>query len=79
MKIFAFAVVISAILGACSTTPTTLPDVSTITFVTEANSVPKPQTLHHPVITNFERREPTGPKPWRKLNDDQSPANGING
>lgn len=75
MKILYFAGVLPVILGACSTAPTTLPDVSSLSAVAHPN-VPSRLTLHQSVIRDFERREPTDPKPWRKLNDDQSTAGG---
>lgn len=79
MKSSYLAGVIPVVLSACSTTTTTLPDVSSLTFVTQPISVPKLQTHHHSVIRDFERREPTEPKPWRKLNDEQSTENGALG
>lgn len=79
MKISYLTGIIPVILGACSTTPTKLPDVSSLTYVTQPISVPKLQTHHHPVIRDFERREPTEPKPWRKLNDEQTTENGAHG
>jgi hypothetical protein len=29
---------------------------------------------YHPVVTNYQHREPVDPKNWRQLNDDLSPA-----
>lgn len=29
---------------------------------------------YHPVVTNYQHREPVDPKDWRQLNDDLSPA-----
>ena len=73
MKLSYLAGVFPVVLGACSTTPTPLPDVTSLTYVAQPISVPKLNTHHHSVIQDFERREPTDPKPWRKLNDDQAP------
>ena len=76
MKILYLTCLFPVVLCSCSTTPTPLPDVSSLTFVAQPVSVPKLNTHHHAVIQDFERREPTDPKPWRKLNDDQAPENG---
>lgn len=75
MKMLYFAGVLPLVLGACATTPTTLPDVSSLAVIAQP-TVPDRQTRHQAVIRDFERREPTNPKSWRQLNDDQTTSGG---
>lgn len=75
MKSLYIAGVFPVLLGACSTTPSTLPDVSSLSEVAAPN-VPARQTVSRPVLVGFERREPTGPQSWRKLNDEQTVTGG---
>lgn len=75
MKMLYIAGVFPVVLGACATPPPTLPDVSSLAAVAQP-VVPKRQTFHQAVIRDFERREPTDPKSWRQLNDDQTTSGG---
>jgi starvation-inducible outer membrane lipoprotein len=59
------------VLGACSTEPTPLPNVETQLAVAAAASVRSNPGYRDP-FAGFQNRQPTGPHPWRALNDAQA-------
>lgn len=75
MKISLFAGCFPVLLGACSTTPTPLPDIAALQASTVPNAaIVQPQGRS--VLQGYEHRDVTDPKPWRELNDLQAPGEG---
>ncbi|MFH1341780.1 MAG: hypothetical protein ABIL01_11335 [Pseudomonadota bacterium] len=63
------AVSLSAAGCASSTPPNILPQFNAADPMMGVSAA-----HYHPVVTNYQHREPVDPKNWRQLNDDLSPA-----
>jgi len=72
MKPSLFVVGLPLFIGGCASTLP--PDVVASSAAVEQPS-PRPITYRSP-ISGYEARQPVDPKPWRRQNDLQSPANG---
>lgn len=75
MKISQLAGCFPVLLGACAVTPTPLPDVTVLQSTISLNA-PIVQHQGKSVVQGYEHRDATDPKPWRELNQQQSPAEG---
>jgi len=60
-------------LGACTQVPTPLPDVATHQAVTNG-AIASPIFFTDP-LAGYTYREPTGPRDWRQVNQEQSEGN----
>jgi len=73
MRIHAFsALSVSLIAAGCAATP--LPEVQS-SFRPADPSVGSRHAHYSPVLGGYTPRKPVGPKSWRELNDQLSPAN----
>ena len=61
-------------LGACASTPTPLPGVEAQKATTSATA-PQTYTGYQNPLAGFQNRTPSGPRPWRDVNDEQSEGN----
>ncbi|ASM71559.1 MULTISPECIES: hypothetical protein [Roseobacteraceae] len=73
MKIHLLAGAIALALGACSSAPTPLPDVATLTAPTDRNITSS--VRHTDPLAGFFPRSPTGPRDWRTVNQEQAEGN----
>lgn len=75
MKTIYLAGVFPVVLGACSPTPATLPNFTSLSAAAMPTA-PRHKTHHHNVIQNFESRKPTEPKPWLLINGELADPQG---
>lgn len=75
MKIHLLAGAMPLLAGACTASPTPLPDIATLR-APAAQSVPSRATAYRDPIRDFTARPVVEPAPWRSLNDSQSTAEG---
>lgn len=61
-------------LGACTSTPTPLPGVEAQKAPASATA-PIAYTGYQNPLAGFQSRTPSGPRPWREVNDEQSEGN----
>lgn len=61
-------------LGACASSPTPLPGVEVQQATTSATAPVTYASYQNP-LAGFQRRAPSGPRPWRDVNDEQSEGN----
>ncbi len=66
---FTFLVALPILLGGCATT---LPMNPIIADPVDPTASIKPSHYHNP-LAGYTHRDPVGPAPWRKLNDDAAP------
>ncbi|WP_082917313.1 hypothetical protein [Roseovarius indicus] len=73
MKIYLLMGASTLGLGACAYEPTPLPSVAAQKAVVNA-TVSSPISYQNP-LAGYTYRGPTGPRDWRKVNEEQSEAN----
>lgn len=71
MKIHLLAGAMPLLAGACTASPTPLPDIAALQ-APAAQTVPNRATAYRNPIADFTARPVVEPAPWRSLNDSQS-------
>ncbi|KJZ26065.1 hypothetical protein [Tritonibacter mobilis] len=69
MKIYFLTGALALALSACARQPIPLPDVTTQQVASTANSSP---IIYQNPLAGYTYRSPTGPRDWRKVNQEQS-------
>lgn len=73
MKKLLFAGLLPAILGGCASALP--PEVSPYSSPVDATNAIR-DTHHHNAMGNYTHRQAVDPRPWRQLNDEQTPKRG---